>query len=288
IPVNAGFTCPNRDGTKGWGGCTYCNNTVFAGGDPRLSPAVQVRKGIDRALQDNPDKKFIIYFQPYTNTYAPAAKLKEIYDAVLAVCPEKTAGLAVGTRADCLDHDRVQLLAGYTGKYDVTVELGMESIYDKTLQRINRGHSFADFCRSVKMINRLRADLPHDKFNICAHIILGFPWESEQMQLAYTKVINEYKFTFIKLHHLHVVKNTALAKEYQRDKFELYTLENYALLLSKFIARLHPDIVIQRLFATAPPAFNLAPQWHLDKNHAQQYIEKILAQQHIRQGSLYR
>jgi len=202
VIVDAGFTCPNRDGSKGYGGCSYCNTDSYTPAVPRSLTAIrgQVEQGVIRARENYKAEKFIIYFQPNSNTYAPVEFLKQLYDEALAVCPEDTVGLAVGTRPDCLDTAKIALLESYASRVEVDLELGMESIHDATLARINRGCLHADL---TSMLEQLSAT----PLNLCIHTIFGFPWETRDMLLAQAHEINRFpQDVFVKLHQLHIVE----------------------------------------------------------------------------------
>src|SRR5690606_10617209 len=175
IIVDGGFTCPNRDGSKGFGGCTYCNVDSFTPELSRKLPTIreQIEQGMERAIKGYAAEKFIIYFQPNTNTYAPAHYLKMMYDEALSINPENVVGLSVGTRPDCIDAEKIALLESYTDRLDVDLEMGMESIYNDTLARINRGCTHDEFLGAMDLLKGTKLDL-------CVHTIFGFPWETEE------------------------------------------------------------------------------------------------------------
>ncbi len=281
VVVNAGFSCPNRDGTKGFGGCAYCNVDSFTPATAQSLPGIrqQVLHGIRHAREHYGAEKFILYFQPNSNTHAPVETLKAAYDEALDAAPEGVVGLAVGTRPDCLDEGKIALLESYAKRINVDLEIGMESMHDHTLQRINRCCTHADFTALMK---RLR-DSP---LQLCVHTVLGFPWESRGMMLATADELNRFpQIRFVKLHHLHVVEGSILAAQYRRDPFPLFTLPEYAGFLCEFLPRLRPEIVIQRLFGLADPYLLIAPKWGLDKSAVQQFIDRTLAERGIIQGS---
>jgi len=281
VVVDAGFTCPNRDGSKGYGGCTYCNVDAYTPSLPRSITEIlrQVEQGITRARENYQAEKFILYFQPNTNTYAPVAQLRALYDEALAVCPEDVVGLAVGTRPDCLDAEKIALLESYCGRLDVDLELGMESIYDETLRRIRRGCTHG-------VLTALLAALSNTPLNLCVHMIFGFPWESRAMMLAYAREINRFpQIRFVKLHHLHIVKGSILAASYQKEPFPLFDLTGYADFLCEFLPLLRPDIVIQRLFGIADQSLLIAPDWQLTKSAIQARIDRQIQHRGIVQGS---
>lgn len=283
VIVDGNFTCPNRDGSKGYGGCTYCNVDSFTPDTARKIPSIreQVESGIERARNSYGAEKFIIYFQPNTNTYAPTHLLKMMYDEALSIDPENTLGLSVGTRPDCLDFEKIALLESYTDRYDVDLEMGMESIYNDTLERINRGCSHDEFIKAMDMLK----DTP---LELCVHTIFGFPWETEEMMLKYADEINRFpQIKFVKLHHLHIVEGSIMGVKYKREPFELFSMEGYTDFLSKFIPRLRPDLIIQRIFGIADKELLIAPNWGLAKSGIQTYIDKGLEARKVVQGSLF-
>lgn len=281
VIVDAGFTCPNRDGSKGYGGCTYCNVDSFTPALPRSLDDIreQVTQGIERAREKYAAEKFIIYFQPNTNTYAPVETLRQFYDEALSVCPEHVVGLAVGTRPDCLDEEKIALLESYTDRLEVDLELGMESIHDTTLAQINRGCSHQEFTTCLERL----ADSP---LNLCVHTIFGFPWETREMMLAYADEINRFpQIRFIKLHHLHIVKGSILAARYRKEPFPLFDIASYAEFLCDLLPRLRPDLVIQRLFGVADQELLIAPLWDLQKSSLQAYFDREIQLRKVVQGS---
>lgn len=281
VIVDGGFTCPNRDGSKGYGGCSYCNTDSYTPAVPRSLTEIraQVEQGIIRARKSYKAEKFIIYFQPNSNTYAPVEYLRQLYDEALAVCPENTVGLAVGTRPDCLDTAKIALLESYASRLEVDLELGMESIHEETLERINRGCPHADL---TGLLDRLSAT----PLNLCLHTIFGFPWETRDMMLAQAHEINRFpQVGFVKLHHLHIVKGSILAAAWRKDPFPLFDLAGYADFLCEFLPLLRPDIVIQRLFGISDYDLLIAPQWNLGKSSIQGYLDREIQRRGIVQGS---
>ena len=283
VIVDAGFSCPNRDGSKGFGGCTYCNTDSFTPELSRKLPSIteQVLQGIERAKKAYKAERFIIYFQPNTNTYGTLEYLKKCYDEALAVAPDMIVGLSVGTRPDCLDAEKVALLESYCDRWDVDVEMGMESIYDITLQQINRGCSHQEFVDAVALF----ANRPID---LCIHTVFGFPGETNEMMLQYIHEINRFpQIKFVKFHHLHIVEGSILGVHYKRNPFPLFTLEEYTNLLCQLIPLLRPDIIIQRLFGISDWDLLIAPNWGLKKTLIQNYMDKEIANRNIIQGAAY-
>ena len=283
VIVDAGFSCPNRDGSKGFGGCTYCNTDSFTPELSRKLPSIteQVLQGIERAKKAYKAERFIIYFQPNTNTYGTVEYLKKCYDEALAVAPDVIVGLSVGTRPDCLDAEKVALLETYCDRWNVDVEMGMESIYDITLQQINRGCSHQEFVDAVALF----ANRPID---LCIHTVFGFPGETNEMMLQYIHEINRFpQIKFVKFHHLHIVEGSILGVHYKRNPFPLFTLEEYTNLLCQLIPLLRPDIIIQRLFGISDWDLLIAPNWGLKKTLIQNYMDKEIANRNIIQGAAY-
>lgn len=283
VIVDGHFTCPNRDGSKGYGGCTYCNVDSFTPDSARKLPTIreQVLEGIERAVNGYRAEKFIIYFQPNTNTYAPTHYLKELYDEALSIDPERTVGLSVGTRPDCIDFEKVALLESYSDRFDVDLEMGMESIYNDTLEKINRGCTHEELGKALALVENTSID-------VSVHTIFGFPWETKEMMLRYAAEINQYpQIKFVKLHHLHIVEGSIMGTRFKREPFKVFTLEEYTDFLCEFIPLLRPDIVIQRLFGLADKELLIAPNWGRGKSSIQTYIDKELEKRGAIQGSKY-
>lgn len=254
ISVDGGFTCPNRDGTKGLGGCTFCNNDSFSMGERSLSIRAQVENGIARYQRRFPDlSKFIVYFQSYSNTYKDVKTLRAIYTEALQI--DGVIGLAIGTRPDCIDEEKIKLLEELACDFDITVEYGVESLHDETLKKVNRGHSVRDFEVALNMTMGRGIKL-------CTHLILGFPWENEADLLDTCRRIKQYPLDFIKIHQLQVVKGTIMAAEYKLSPFKLVSKNDYFDMLMKVISHLPPRVVIQRLFSDYDKDFLLSEPWN--------------------------
>jgi uncharacterized protein len=283
VIVDGGFSCPNRDGSKGYGGCSYCNVDSFTPEISRTSTTLvsQLKDGMERAKNHYKAEKFIIYFQPNSNTYAPVHYLKTMYDEAIFVHSEDVVGFSVGTRPDCIDAEKVALLESYCDRFDVDLEIGMESIYDETLEQINRGCSHAEFVTAVELLK----DSPLD---LCVHTVFGFPLETREMMLNYIHEINRFpQIKFVKFHHLHIVEGSIMGVQYKKNPFKLFTLEEYTDLLCEIIPLLRPDIVIQRLFGISDWDLLIAPNWGLKKTQIQSFIENEIERRAIVQGSLY-
>lgn len=285
VIVDGGFTCPNRDGSKGYGGCTYCNVDSFTPELSRTLPSLreQLEQGIARGKNFYKADKFIVYFQPNTNTYAPVHYLKMMYDEALSINSEDIVGLSIGTRPDCIDAEKIALLESYADRYHVDLEMGMESIYDSTLEKINRGCSHQEFVDAIELAGK------SSKLDLCVHTIFGFPWESEAEMLAYIDEINRFpQIKFVKFHHLHIVEGSIMGAKYKKDPFPLFTLEAYTDFLCKVIPRLRPDIVIQRLFGISDWDLLIAPNWNLKKSSIQTYMDKKFEERNIIQGAMFK
>jgi radical SAM protein (TIGR01212 family) len=254
LAINAAFTCPNRDGSKGVGGCTFCNNVSFSP-NARRPPTIveQINAGKAVIRKRTGAKKYLAYFQAYTNTYADVQVLKQSYDAALA--QEDVIGICVGTRPDCVPDPVLVLLAEYQQQgYEVWLELGVQSVFDETLQRVNRGHSFADYADAVRRAKKYA-------LQVCAHLIVGLPGETADMSLRSHEVVVETGVNGLKLHPLHVVKGTRLATQWRTGKYEPLTQDAYVELAAEMIRRTPTDIVYHRLTGTAPEKILLAPRW---------------------------
>jgi radical SAM protein (TIGR01212 family) len=282
VTVDAGFTCPNRDGTLASGGCIYCNNDSFnpAGNDPAKSISQQINEGIKFLLRRYKAQKYFVYFQPYSNTYAPLEKLEAYYQEALTSHPG-VVGLTIGTRPDCIDEQKLDYLAGLAKKYDITIEYGLESIYDETLLKINRQHDFKSYLRAVEL-TRQRG------IQICTHIILGFPWETQAQWLHEAGVLADIPMNFLKIHHLHIVKNTEMGRQYLQQPFELLAYPEYINLVCSFLERLNPRIVIQRLFGETPDELLLAPRWNKSNTEILHEIGLEFERRNSWQGQKYK
>lgn len=249
VVVDAGFTCPNRDGTKGVGGCTYCNNDAFNPSycDLKEPLHVQISRGIRfHAVRYRKASRFLVYFQPYSNTYAPLNQLKLLYEEALSY-PD-VAGLVIGTRPDCIDNEILDYLKVLSRDHYIQVEYGIESPYDETLKRINRGHDF-DACVAT-------IEATHNRgIRTCGHFIFGLPGESEEMMMNTAKIISGLPLDSVKFHQLQIVKGTAMQQEYAEspDDFYHFTMQGYIDFIIRFIEHLAPAMVIERFSGEVPP-----------------------------------
>lgn len=259
ISVDAGFSCPNRDGHLSMGGCTFCNNKTFnpAYCDNRKSITRQLEEGKAFFAKKYPEMKYLAYFQAYSNTYGPLTELKAKYEEALAV--DDIVGLVIGTRPDCVSDEVLDYLETLSHQTFLIVEYGIESANDDTLQRINRGHTFA--CSRQAIIKA------HQKGIItCGHIILGLPGEDEKEMLRQAKAISDLPLDILKLHQLQVIKGTPLAAEYESHPFRVLSAEEYVDLVIRYVSQLRNNIILERFVSQSPPDMVLAPKWGL-KNH---------------------
>ena len=277
ISVDAGFTCPNRDGTVGSGGCLFCSDRGsgsfgIARGE---TVADQLEQGKEVMIRKYKAKKFLAYFQPYTNTYAPVATLAALYDAALAV-PD-VVGLIVGTRPDCLPRETLDLLAAYHRRTWFWLELGMQSPLDRTLQAIRRGHDSAAFMTAARAVKQLG-------IRLSVHIILGLPGESRAEMLSGAAILNDLGVDAVKIHLLHVNRDSLLAEMYAKGEITLLEKDEYVGLVCDFLERLDPRIFIQRLTGDGGKDL-LAPLWSAAKFEVLNAIDDELERRNSRQGS---
>ncbi|MBA4373852.1 MAG: TIGR01212 family radical SAM protein [Thermodesulfovibrio sp.] len=280
VNVDAGFTCPNRDGTLGVTGCIYCNNDSFRPNSckPSLSISEQVQAGIGHVKKRYKADKFLVYFQAYTNTYAPLAELEKMYSEALS--HPDVLGLAIGTRPDAVDEEKIAMLQDLASRYYILIEYGLQSIYDRSLEYINRGHNYQAFLDAVEMTK-------NRNIAIGAHLIVGFPTETREEMLAMADTISRLPVQFLKVHQLQIVRETPLAGMYQEKPFHVFEYEEYLDFVVDFIERTSPEIVFQRLYATAPDAILIAPEWGRNRHRILQDIEKRLVLRQTHQGSKF-
>jgi len=284
VSVNAGFTCPNRDGSKGTGGCSFCNNQGFSPSychddydiDEQIEKGLSfIRKRYKKA------KLFIAYFQSYSNTYDTLPILRQRYHQALA--HPFVSGISVGTRPDCIDEEKLDFLGELSEKYIVNVEYGVESCYEDTLLRINRGHTFKD---SVRAIEQTASRGIHTGI----HMIIGLPGETKEQILQQSEIISTLPVNSVKFHQLQIVSETAMAKDYYNNpgQFHFFEPAEYANLMAEFIARLRPDISIERLAGEVPPGYNLRTSWKgIRSDEMIRLIEQQLEVKNLWQGKYY-
>jgi radical SAM protein (TIGR01212 family) len=280
ISLDAGLTCPNRDGRVSTGGCIYCNARGSGTGAMRkgLSITAQIMEGKRFLRTRYRAQKFIAYFQSFSNTYGPHRKLKELYEEALA--QDDIVGLSIGTRPDCIDESILDLLEGYTRDYVVWIEYGLQSVHDSTLAFINRGHDVDCFKRAVEL-TRNRG------IKICTHVILGLPFEDRHDMLATASGVAAIGIDGIKIHLLYVVKDTEMERLYRLGSYRCLEQEEYVNLVCDFLELLPPRMVIQRLTGDPHPSELVAPEWSLRKNETLNLIKKLLADRDSWQGKRF-
>ncbi len=277
VTLDAGLTCPNRDGTRGTDGCIYCDAKGSGTGAHAAIPdlAEQARAGMKKLVHRYKARKFIVYFQSFCNTYAPIDKLKAMYDQ--ALCIPGVVGLSVATRPDCLSPAVLELLAGYAERLNVWLELGLQSIHDATLERINRGHTYKEFLDGYLMAR----DYP---LNICLHMIIGLPGEGRQEVQATAREVARLKPEGLKIHSLYIHRGTALEKLYRDGGYEPLSQEEFVEQACDVLEIIPPGTVIQRLTGDPDRSELVAPQWSLRKNETIKMIEAELKKRGSRQG----
>jgi radical SAM protein (TIGR01212 family) len=277
IALDAGFTCPNRDGTKGIGGCTFCNNASFSPNGRQPSPvAEQLASGRRAIARRTRATRFIAYFQAYTNTYAAVEQLEALYREALR--EPDMVGLSVGTRPDCVPPAVLDLLARYQDRgLEVCLELGLQSAFDETLARVNRGHGLAEYRETVHAARG--CGIP-----VCTHLIVGLPGEMEEHNHATLDTVLDLGVDGLKLHPLHVVKGTMLANQWRRGEYRPLNREEYVRIACNLIERTPAEIVYHRVTGTAPRDILLAPEWCSEKWNVLNGIEQELRRRGHRQG----
>jgi radical SAM protein (TIGR01212 family) len=277
IALNGGFTCPNIDGKKGYGGCTYCSSSGsgdFAG-DPAHSILNQFEEVKSRMLKKWHEGLYMPYFQAHTNTYAPASVLRERFEPVLQ--KDGVVGISIATRADCLENDVLEYLSELNGRTYLIVELGLQSIFDSTGERINRCHTYAEFLEGYnKLADR--------GINVCIHLINGLPGEDKDMMLESAKTVAALRPHCLKLHLLHVIRGTRMERELLEDRVGLMSLEDYVDIIVRQLEVIHPRTVIQRLTGDGARADLVGPMWSLKKFEVLNAIDRELEKRDTYQG----
>lgn len=283
ISVNAGFTCPNRDGTKGFGGCTYCNNQTFNPAYCRddRSVTMQLEEGKRFFARKYPQMKYLAYFQAYTNTYGELELLKRMYEEALAV--EGVVGLVIGTRPDCMPDSLLDYLEEVNRRTFLLVEYGIESADDRTLERINRGHSFA--C-TEDVVRRTAAR----GIRTGGHVILGLPGESREDLIKQAERLSELPLTTLKMHQLQLIRGTRMAHEYalHPEEFHLFSADEYIDLVIDYVEHLRPDLILERFVSQSPRELLIAPDWGLKNHEFTDRVKKRMKERDAWQGKAYR
>ncbi|MDE7356454.1 MAG: TIGR01212 family radical SAM protein [Rikenellaceae bacterium] len=283
VTIDAGFTCPNRDGTVAYGGCTYCNNKAF---NPSYCTSLKsVTQQIEEGKEFHAGRYrraagYLAYFQAYSNTYKPLDDLKALYEEALSV--DGVVGIVIGTRPDCVDDDKLDYLAELSKRCHLVVEYGIESVYDRTLARINRGHDFE--CARKAVVETAARGI-----HTGAHFILGLPGESRDDMLESVKVINTLPLETIKFHQLQVFRDTIMERDFMANphNYSFFECDEYIDLFCDILARLKSDIVVERFAGEAPPRFHIGPSWGLIRNNSLiEMLEQRLLQRDLWQGCL--
>lgn len=276
ISLNGGFTCPNIDGTKGVGGCTYCSSS--GSGDFAGNPSLDIHRQFEevKAMMTNKwEGKYIAYFQANTNTYAPLSRLKTLYESALS--EKDVIGLSIATRADCISEEIADYLKELSDKTYLTVELGLQTIHDKTGEGINRCHSYADFLKGYNMIKE--RGIP-----VCVHLINGLPGETHEMMVETAREVGKLNPDFVKLHLLHIIKGTKIAEEFERGEFSLMTLPEYVSVICDQLEVLPQETVIQRVTGDGKKEDLIGPMWSLKKFVVMNEIDKEMVRRNSHQG----
>lgn len=283
ISLNAGFTCPNRDGVKGKGGCTYCNNQTFNPEYCKTEKSVkeQLEEGRLFFARKCPDMKYLAYFQAYTNTYSELDELKRKYEEALSV--DGVVGLVIGTRPDCMPDSLLDYLAELQKRAFLLVEYGIESTNDDTLRRINRGHTYAD---TVDAVQRTAAR----GILTGGHVILGLPGETHDMIVNQAEMLSKLPLTTLKMHQLQLIRGTKMAHEFEEhpEDFHLYQVDEYIDQVIDYVERLRPDMILERFVSQSPKELLIAPDWGLKNYEFTERVKKRMREREAYQGKLYR
>ena len=280
ISIDAGMTCPNRDGKISHGGCIFCDNRTFNPSYCHKHDSIteQLNAGKKFFSRKYPEMKYLAYFQAFTNTYAPLDTLKSYYEEALAV--EDVVGLVIGTRPDCISNELLDYLAELSKRVFVLVEYGIESANDETLKRINRGHDF-ECCRRAIDETHKRGIL------VGGHIILGLPGEDAEESIRQAEIISSLPLDILKMHQMQIIRNTRLAELYTEHPFHVYSVEEYIQLIARYIQHLRTSLVLERFVSQSPANLLIAPKWGLKNYEFTNLLHNYLRENNIRQGSLH-
>ena len=283
ISVDAGFTCPNRDGTKSSGGCTYCNNDTFNPFycTPQKTVKQQLTEGIEFFSKKYKTQKYLAYFQAYSNTYADLSVLKNLYNEALET--EGVIGLVIATRPDCIDEEKLNFIQELAKKYYILLEYGVESTNNESLNAINRAHTFEDSIRVLEMTKGRN-------ITTGIHLIFGLPFETRQTMLKTAEIISSLPFDTLKMHQLQIVKGTKMARDYAQnpENFKLFSAQEYISFIADFLELLNPKIIVERFIAESPVEYLIAPHWGGLKNFEIIHkIESLLLKRNSFQGKYF-
>ena len=279
ISIDAGFTCPNRDGRISTGGCIYCDNRTFNPAYCQRQDSItqQLEAGKQFFARKYPEMKYLAYFQAYTNTYASISHLRQLYEEALSV--KDIVGIVIGTRPDCVSDKLLDYLEDLNRRTFLIVEYGVESANDDTLRRINRGHSFAQ--------SRLAIEKTHQRGILTgAHIILGLPGEDAQENLRQAPLISSLPIDILKIHQMQIIRDTRLADEFELEPFHIYSVNEYIELIANYIQRLRKDLVLERFVSQSPKELLITPQWGLKNHEFTDLLNNYLKNHQIHQGDL--
>lgn len=279
VALNADFTCPNRDGTKGWGGCIFCSSSGSGDYAGNINDSLESQfEKISAVMKKKwPQCAFIAYFQANTNTYGPLSKIKNMIKPFLE--NEQVKGIALATRPDCLDEETVRYLAAINHQKDIYIELGLQTIHEKTSHLINRGHSFQEFLDGLNLLRKYNLD-------VCVHIINGLPGETKEMMIETAKTVGQLDIQAIKIHMLYVIKNTVLEKMYDAGKFSMLSREEYIDLVVQQLRYIPEHVIIERLTGDGKVSDLIAPLWSIKKVTIINDIDKKMKADNIYQGDL--
>jgi len=279
ISVDAGFTCPNRDGRLSTGGCIYCDNRTFNPAYCQRQETItrQLEAGKQFFARKYPEMKYLAYFQAYTNTYASIEHLRRLYEEAIQV--EDIVGIVIGTRPDCVSDELLDYLEALNQRCFLIVEYGVESANDETLRRINRGHTFEQ--------SRLAIEKTHQRGILTgAHIILGLPGEDAQENLRQAPIISSLPIDILKIHQMQIIRGTRLAETFEQNPFHIYTIDEYIRLIAHYIQHLRKDLVLERFVSQSPKEMLIAPHWGLKNHEFTDLLNNYLKENDIRQGDL--
>lgn len=279
ISIDAGFTCPNRDGRISTGGCSFCDNRTFNPSycHPQKSVRQQLEEGKQFFARKYPEMKYLAYFQAFSNTYAPLSHLQKLYEEALAV--KDVVGIVIGTRPDCISGELLDYLSILSRHTFVMVEYGIESANNDTLSRINRGHTFEQSRQAILQIKEMG-------IMTGGHIILGLPGEDREESLRQASMISSLPLDILKIHQMQIIQGTRLAQEYLTRPFHLYSVEEYIKLIADYIQRLRKDLVLERFVSQSPQELLVAPRWRLKNHEFTDLLLNYLKTNGIRQGQL--